>query len=56
MGNMFGKNVFRKSYASEMKETVCNKFRKNISERMAAPIKENHLERMPQQDTISFDK
>ena len=56
MGNMFGRNLLRKSYTADVKETVCNKFRKSISERIAAPIKENSLERTPESDSLFLDK
>ncbi len=56
MGNMFGKNLLRKFQTNEAKNENSQKFRKNISERMASPLRENSLERIPGHDTIFFEK
>lgn len=50
-------NMFRKilSKVEDMSSEKTPTFRKSISERMASPLKENTLERVPGHDMLSFE-
>ncbi|MBS6552770.1 MAG: hypothetical protein KH321_02375 [Clostridium sp.] len=57
MGNMLGKNVFRKilSNTEDMNKEK-KSFRKSVAERLAAPLKGNNsLERVPGHDMLAFE-
>lgn len=51
-GNMFRKILSKVEDMSSDKKPA---FRKSISERMASPLKENSLERVPGHDMLSFE-
>lgn len=57
MSGVNGNNLFRKilSKAENMSSEKTPTFRKSISERMASPLKENTLERVPGHDMLSFE-
>lgn len=57
MSGVNGNNLFRKilSKAENMSSEKTPTFRKSISERMASPLKENSLERVPGHDMLSFE-
>jgi hypothetical protein len=43
---------FRKNVAEEMKSKYTTTFRKSIDLRVSTPLRENHLERRPSEDTL----
>ncbi len=57
MSGVNGNNMFRR-ILSKVEDSSVEKaptFRKGIAERMAAPLKENSLERVPGHDMLSFE-
>ncbi|CDC21007.1 MAG: hypothetical protein V8R83_07625 [Candidatus Gastranaerophilaceae bacterium] len=57
MGNMLGKNVFRKilSNVEDMNKEK-QSFRKGLAERLSTPLKGNNtLERVPGHDMLAFE-
>lgn len=59
MNNVNSKNCFRKILSIEnndMNSESYSKFRKSISARLSAPVRENNaLERVPGHDMLSFE-
>lgn len=57
MSGVNGNNMFRKilSKVDDISSEKMPTFRKSIAERMASPLKENILERIPGHDMLSFE-
>lgn len=57
MSGVNGNNMFRKilSKVDDISSEKIPTFRKSIAERMASPLKENGLERVPGHDMLSFE-
>lgn len=57
MSGVNGNNMFRKilSKVDDISSEKMPTFRKSIAERMASPLKENILEKIPGHDMLSFE-